>query len=176
MINFAISLSLPVRCPIFVLLVVLIIVMVSIFLPFGKSFDQPYHDKLTKLYNDTQGNTDEYLDKVHSQFLCCGVTGMKLNVIGDPNLFEPDKGVLTRLPKSWCSVLDANDQCVFTNIYQTPGDLKHFQKVHTFNWFAVPVLILSIIWKIVFHFAYKNGSDSLFYKMLNSRLIQTVQA
>ena len=87
---------------------------------------------------------------------------MKLNVTDDPNLFEPDYKMLTRLPKSCCIQLSTDGQCTSEFIYEKPCDPEHLQRVHKFTAIAFILTISALVWKIVFFFIYKYGSDSLF--------------
>ena len=140
----------------------------------GSDYDSNYRLDLARMYNDTQGDTNEYLDKLHSDFLCCGTTGMQLNVTGDPNLFEPTPNMLTRLPKSCCSVLDEDGQCNSENIHKVTCDVPHDFKVLVFRFFTVPLLVITLVWKIIFHVLY-NRSDSLFAELAKNDRIQMVK-
>lgn len=136
-------------------------------------FASNYRHNLAQTYNDTQGGTNEYLDKLHSRFLCCGTSGMQLNVTGDSNLFEPDNGKLTRLPRSCCPVRNdlSKCRCTSTNIYKTPCDVPYVEKVRAFYFFAMPTLVVALVWKIIFHFLYKR-LDSFFDEVTDTEQIR----
>ena len=127
-------------------------------------YDFLYRDKLAKIYNTTQGKPNDYLDALHSQFQCCGTFNMELNMTGDPRLFQPYYDMIAPLPKSCCPVLDENDQCTSPNIYKTPCDVRKLEKERVLNFVVGSLLIVSFLWKIVFHFIY-NRSDSLFVNL-----------
>lgn len=129
---------------------------------FGASYDPLYRDLLGKAYNRTQGGNSTYLDTLHTKFSCCGTSGMQLKVDGDPTLFKPTHETLTKLPSSCCIELDANEQCNSDHIYQTPCDE------------TTSLVVSLLIWKCLFYFAYKKGSDDLFAKLAQAERIQMI--
>lgn len=158
--------------PIMTLFGVLIGTVVFVSIDYGASYNRFYRDSLVKTYNRTQGDTNQYLDTLHAKFKCCGISKMQLNVDGDPHLFKPTNGTLTRLPKSCCVELDADDRCSAEHIYETPCDVRHFKSVRDFNLFSIAILISWLVWKGLFCFAYKKGSDSLFEELLKKERTQ----
>lgn len=162
--------------PLFVFTAGLIGLIFSLRIQSGYDYGWNYRNHLAQIYNRTQGGNTNYLDTLHKTFSCCGTSDMKLNVSGDPNLFEPAYNMLTRLPKSCCiEELNEGDQCSFEHIYEKPCDLEHFHRVHVFDMVALSLLIISLVWKLAFHFIYSR-SDSLFNEFTKAERIQTIKA
>lgn len=121
-----------------------------------------YKKNLAEKYNETQGGTDDYLDTLHAKFSCCGLSDMELNVTGDPSLFKPAKDMLTIFPRSCCVDLAENDTCTFESNYQRTCDAEYSRKAHVFDFVAVSLLIISILWTIALLSVNKNEWESLF--------------
>lgn len=120
-----------------------------------------YRHKLAQIYNKSQGAADHYLDRLHEQFACCGVTGMELDITNDTNVFVPAYGMYTRLPKSCCPTVEKHQNCSSNDIYPVPCDLRHYDRVKLFDYITVPLLAISLAWKIAMIFIYQNNENTL---------------
>ena len=121
-----------------------------------------YGSKLSKLYNETQGGTNEYLDALHVKFTCCGVSGMMINPELDRTSFQlPGYDAFTKIPKSCCAELEENE-CTDDHIYSNTCDAAYSIKVKVFDFVMAAFLFGSLIWKVLLIFSYRKHSDQLF--------------
>lgn len=146
--------------PIILLTIVLIGTVAVLSIQSSFDYGRIYRRKLADLYNETDGGTNSYLDTLHTKFLCCGTSSMKLNVTNVTTVFEPVDGVFAQFPNSCC--VEPKEHCGSEHIHQLPCDVPHFKRVKIFHWVTVSFLVVSLIWKVFMVFAYQKHSDTLF--------------
>lgn len=143
-----------VRIPLIILFSGLIWVIVSCCVQ-AKTLKTIYRQNLIERYNETQGNTDDYLDTLHT-WRCCGTIDMEVNVTEDANVFKPAQDMLTRFPRSCCPSLAEKDLCTFERIYKRPCDHQYIGQVNGFYFGTVLQLLLSIGCIFAIHSVYKT--------------------
>ena len=148
-----------VKFPLITIISALICMVVFVPLRLDRDF---FRSKLIEKYNATQGEPEDYLDRLHTKFSCCGTNDFQVNVTDDGNVFKLKDDMLTRFPRSCCSTLAEEEQCTFEKIWKTTCETVRARKALVFDLVQVALLVLSILWMVGLHFVYKNEWESLF--------------
>ena len=133
-----------------------------------------YRSKLIDKYNATQGEPEDYLDRLHTKFSCCGTNDFQVNVTDDGSVFKLKDDMLTRFPRSCCPSLDKHEKCTFEKIWPTTCEAEHSRKTLVYDLVHGTFLIVSILWMVGLHFVYKNEWESLFPQLTDT--FQNVKA